>query len=93
MYDYIGQAFGNAASCLGRVAFIIYVVNLLRLGRKQKMIFWGLALLQLASNIVAILIMFLQCPGHGSNIWDRPGKSKCWGVEVQAYYGYFQGCM
>lgn len=93
MFDYITQALGLSASCLGRVAFTIYVLHLLGSEKSQKIILRALVAAQLVTNVVSILIMFLQCPSHGSAIWNRPGKAKCWDVRVQAYYGYFQGCM
>ena len=92
LFDYLTQSFGLAASCLGRVGCIIYVVNLLGSKRTHKMILWVTAALQVATNVISIIILFLQCPGHGSAIWNEPGKQKCWNVHVQAYYAYFLGC-
>lgn len=91
MYDYMTQAFGLAASCVGRIAFIVYLVGLLGTAGKRRIILYVLGGVQLVTNIVSILILFLQCPSHGSAIWNRPQEDKCWDVHVQAYYGYFQG--
>lgn len=92
MFDYLGQTFGLSATCVGRVAFSIYLLGVLRAARWQKAILWSLIAAQVITNILSLLIMFLQCPGQGSAIWNMPGKQKCWDVRVQAYYAYFQGC-
>ncbi|OBT77257.1 hypothetical protein VF21_04112 [Pseudogymnoascus sp. 05NY08] len=91
IFDYVTQALGLSASCLGRVAFTIYLLQLLGSSRTQRVMLWILITTQVVTNVVSILIMFLQCPGHGSAIWDRPNQTKCWGVHVQAYFGFFQG--
>ncbi|KAJ5812358.1 hypothetical protein N7474_008659 [Penicillium riverlandense] len=91
MYDYLTQAFGVAASCMGRISFIFYILGLLGIERLHRIILLLFISFQLTTNVVSILIMFLQCPGHASDIWGRPRKAGCWDVHVQAYYGYFQG--
>ena len=92
MHDYIAQAFGLCGSALGRIAFIVYVIGLLGIEKRYKVILWFLLSLQLVTNGIFIIIIFAQCPAHGSAIWNRPVRSKCWDPHVQAYYGYFQGC-
>jgi hypothetical protein len=91
MYDYLTQAFGVAASCMGRISFIFYILGLLGIERPHRIILWLFISFHLTTNAVSILIMFLQCPGHASDIWSRPRKTGCRNVHVQAYYGYFQG--
>lgn len=91
MHDYLAQTFGLAGGALGRVSFIVFVIGLLGQTLFQRIILWILLGLQVAINTMFIIIMFAQCPGHQSAIWNHPGKAKCWDLHVQAYYGYFQG--
>lgn len=91
MYDYLAQTFGIAGGTLGRIAFIVFVVRLLGTRRLYRVILWMLVGLQLVTNFVLIVILFVQCPGHASAIWAPSGKDNCWDVRVQAYYGYYQG--
>ncbi|CAG7918817.1 unnamed protein product [Penicillium olsonii] len=91
MYDYLAQAFGIVGGTLGRIAFIVFIVGLLGTRRLYRVILWGLVGLQLVTNLVLIVILSVQCPGHASAIWAPSGKNNCWDVRVQAYYGYYQG--
>lgn len=91
MYDYVAQAFGLASACAGRIGFMIYLFFLLVTAGRWRVFLLALGAIQLATNAVSIMIMFLQCPGHESAIWNRPRENYCWDVHVQAYYGYFQG--
>ncbi|KAF3398286.1 hypothetical protein F1880_005824 [Penicillium rolfsii] len=91
MHDYLAQTFGLAGGALGRVSFIVFIVGLLGQTRSHRITLWILAGLQIVINCIFIIIIFVQCPGHTSAIWDQSGKAKCWDVHVQAYYGYFQG--
>jgi hypothetical protein len=92
MYDYLAQTFGIAGGTLGRIAFIVFVVGLLGTRKAYRVILWVLVALQIVTNGMFIIILFVQCPGHASAIWSQDGKGKCWDVRVQAYYGYYQGC-
>ncbi|KAJ5118206.1 hypothetical protein N7448_009920 [Penicillium atrosanguineum] len=91
MHDYLAQALGLAGGAIGRVSFIVFIIGLLVQMPSQRIVLWVLIGLQVAVNSLFIIIIFVQCPGHGSAIWDDSGKKKCWGLHVQAYYGYFQG--
>ncbi|CEO58780.1 hypothetical protein PMG11_03482 [Penicillium brasilianum] len=91
MYDYLAQTFGLAGGALGRISFIIFIIGLLVQKRSQRIVLWILVALQVIVNSIFIIILFVQCPGHASAIWDHSGKVKCWDLHVQAYYGYFQG--
>ena len=92
MYDYLTQTFGIAGGTLGRIAFIVFVLGLLGTRKAYRVILWVLVALQIVTNGMFIIILFVQCPGHASAIWSQDGKGKCWDVRVQAYYGYYQGC-
>lgn len=92
MHDYLAQTFGLAGGAMGRISFIVFVVGLLVQKRSHRIILWILVGLQLVVNCVFIIILFVQCPGHASAIWDHSGRAKCWDPRVQAYYSYFQGC-
>lgn len=91
MHDYLAQTFGLAGGALGRISFIVFIIGLLVQTRSHRIILWILAGLQIIINCIFIIIIFVQCPGHTSAIWDQSGKAKCWDLHVQAYYGYFQG--
>ena len=91
MHDYLAQTFGLAGGALGRVSFIVFIIGLLVQTLSQRIILWALTGLQVANNTIFIVIMFVQCPDHQSAIWNHSGKTKCWDLQVQAYYGYFQG--
>jgi hypothetical protein len=91
MHDYLTQTFGLAGGAIGRVSFIVFIIGLLAQRSSQRIALWILAGLQVVVNSLFIVIIFVQCPGHGSAIWDHSGKKKCWDLRVQAYYGYFQG--
>ncbi|KAJ5827164.1 hypothetical protein N7447_003927 [Penicillium robsamsonii] len=91
MFDYLTQTFGIAGGTLGRISFIVFVIGLLGTRRSHRVILWIIAGLQILTNLILIIILFVQCPGHASAIWTQTGKHKCWDVRIQAYYGYYQG--
>ncbi|KAJ5664370.1 hypothetical protein N7507_005101 [Penicillium longicatenatum] len=91
MFDYLAQTFALAGGALGRISFIVFVIGLLVSKQWHRVVFWILVALQLIINSMFIIILFVQCPGHASAIWEHSEKSKCWNTKVQAYYGYFQG--
>lgn len=91
MFDYIAQTFGLAGGALGRVSFIVFLNGLLVSKQWHRITFWGLIALQVIVNGMFIIILFVQCPGHASAIWEHSNKGKCWNTRVQADYGYFQG--
>ncbi|KAJ5166769.1 uncharacterized protein N7482_005550, partial [Penicillium canariense] len=91
MHDYLAQTFGLAGGASGRISFIVFIIGLLVQKKSQRIMLWILAGLQVVVNTLFIIIIFVQCPGHGSAIWNHAGEAKCWNQHVQAYYGYFQG--
>ena len=91
MHDYLAQTFGLAGGAMGRISFIVFIIGLLVQKQSHRIILWILVGLQIVVNCIFIIIIFVQCPGHTSAIWDHTGKAKCWDAHVQAYYGYFQG--
>ncbi|KAJ5578002.1 uncharacterized protein N7459_006966, partial [Penicillium hispanicum] len=91
MFDYLTQTFAIIGGTIGRISFIVLIVGLLGSRLSYRIILWVLAGLQVVVNVMFIVIIFSQCPGHASAIWEHAGKAKCWDLHVQAYYGYFQG--
>ncbi|KAJ5950913.1 uncharacterized protein N7479_009326 [Penicillium vulpinum] len=91
MFDYLTQTFGIAGGTLGRISFIIFIIGLLGTRKSHRVILWIIVGLQIVTNLILIIILFVQCPGHASAIWAQNGEHKCWDVRVQAYYGYYQG--
>jgi hypothetical protein len=93
MYDYLGQTFGICGGVMGRIAFIVLINGLLAARKQWRAILWALMAAQIIINVLFILIIFLQCPGHASAIWsDSDDSGHCWDLRVQTYYGYFEGC-
>ncbi|KAJ5724386.1 hypothetical protein N7493_006114 [Penicillium malachiteum] len=91
MFDYLTQTFGLAGGALGRMSFIVFIIGLLVSRQWHRLVFWILIGFQLIINSMFIIILFVQCQGHASAIWEHSDKAKCWSTLVQAYYGYFQG--
>ncbi|CRG84247.1 dihydroxyacetone kinase [Talaromyces islandicus] len=92
MYDYLGQTFGICGGVMGRIAFIVLINGLLAARKQYRAILWALMAAQIIINVLFILIIFLQCPGHASAIWaDSDDSGDCWDLRVQTYYGYFEG--
>ncbi|KAH8705206.1 hypothetical protein BGW36DRAFT_310701 [Talaromyces proteolyticus] len=92
LYDYLGQTFGISGGVLGRISFIVLINGILGSRKGYRLILWTLVAAQVIVNILFILIIFLQCPGHASAIWSESDDSaKCWDLRVQTYYGYFEG--
>ncbi|KAJ6145399.1 hypothetical protein N7470_009294 [Penicillium chermesinum] len=91
MFDYLAQTFGLAAGAFGRISFIVFILGLLTSRLWQQVVLWILVALQITVNAVFIVILFVQCPGHQSAIWQHSDKEKCWSTHVQADYGYVQG--
>ncbi|CAI7627295.1 unnamed protein product [Penicillium discolor] len=90
MFDYLTQTFGISGGTFGRISFIVFVIELLGTRRSHRVILWIILILQILTNVLLIIILFVQCPGHGSAIWTKD-RGKCWDFRVQAYYGYYQG--
>lgn len=91
MHDYLTQTFGLAGGAIGRISFIVFIIGLLVQRSSQRIALWTLVGAQVVVNTLFIIIIFVQCPGHASAIWSHSGKAKCWSLDVQADYGYFQG--
>ena len=91
-YDYFSYGFGLASCLLSRIAFILYLIDLLGAKKIHRTILWTLLVLQLVINFFTILFIYIQCPGHPSAIWDQSIKAYCWSPVFQSDYGYFASC-
>ncbi|RAQ72755.1 hypothetical protein COH20_005094 [Aspergillus flavus] len=89
-YYVILQVFGIASSCMGRVAFIFYLLPILSTTKISKIILRGLLTLQVV-NFVSIVLLLSQCRDI-RGIWDPlfAERTECMDVSVEIYYGYFQ---
>ncbi|KAE8319709.1 hypothetical protein BDV41DRAFT_570638 [Aspergillus transmontanensis] len=89
-YYVILQVFGIASSCMGRVAFIFYLLPILSTTKISKIILRGLLALQVV-NFVSIVLLLSQCRDI-RGIWDPlfEERTECMDVSVEIYYGYFQ---
>lgn len=92
MYDYLAQAFGLGGSCFSRIAFILYLINLLGTRKAHRVVLWVLLWLQLVTHFVTILLIFIQCPGNTAAVFDHTINANCWSPVVQVDNGFFQGC-
>jgi hypothetical protein len=91
-YDYLSHGFGFAGSLLARIAFTLYLINLLGAAKIHRTILWTLLVIQLVINFITILFIYIQCPGHPSAMWDPSIKAYCWSPVVQLDIGYFSSC-
>ena len=91
-YDYLSHGFGLAGSLLARIAFTLYLINLLGATKIHRTILWTLLVIQLVINFITILFIYIQCPGHPSAIWDKSIKAYCWSPVIQSDLGYFTSC-
>ncbi|EED12802.1 conserved hypothetical protein [Talaromyces stipitatus ATCC 10500] len=90
LYDYLSQALGLAGGAISRVSFIVLIISILGTRKAYRIVLWVLVGAQIIINSLFILVIFLQCPGYTSAIWNVTGEGKCWDLRVQTYYGYFQ---
>jgi hypothetical protein len=91
MYDYFSHGFGLSGCLLARMAFILYLINLLGARKLHRVALWILLVSQFVTNFLCILLIYIQCPGNPSAIWNPSIKAYCWSPVVQSDYGYFIG--
>ncbi|KAL4965476.1 uncharacterized protein BDV14DRAFT_172718 [Aspergillus stella-maris] len=94
-YTMISQPFGVIAPLLGRISFMLFLLNSVitvhtASGLRRKLL-WCLIALQVPVNIVPCILQFTQCDPVDA-LWD-PSRlmTHCQGALVVKRFGYFQG--
>lgn len=89
MYYNLSSAFCIAGVSLARCAFILFLIPPLSSRRLYTVTFWAMLALEIVTNALSIVFIFLRCPKKGSNYWLV--ETGCWSVPVQQKYSYFTG--
>lgn len=92
----ISLAWGFLSPMAGRVSFLITMLFLAKTDAKVKR--WPIYIfifLQLAVNIVVLIIFYTQCGREIDILWlaskQNLWATKCWDPRIQTDLGYFQG--
>ncbi|KAE8356878.1 hypothetical protein BDV28DRAFT_126344 [Aspergillus coremiiformis] len=85
------QVLSVASTCVGRVAFILYLIPILSTRKIYKRSLWVLLALQVIVNVLTIILILSQCRDI-RGVWDAEiaSSTECMDGSVQLYYGYFQ---
>ncbi|KAJ5271239.1 hypothetical protein N7505_006997 [Penicillium chrysogenum] len=87
-YYTITEVCGVASTCLGRIAFILYLLPLLSTRRVFKISLWVLLAVQIVANIVMIVLILAQCRDI-RGVWDAKYATHCMEDYIQLRFGYF----
>ena len=91
-YSTISQAVVTLAATAGRLAFIIYLIELLAARKLHRLILWILVPCQVIINVISVFLLFFQCATHVDELFNPSKSSHCMSLDVQIDYAYFQGC-
>ncbi|OOF96531.1 hypothetical protein ASPCADRAFT_396098 [Aspergillus carbonarius ITEM 5010] len=83
------QCLSIVATGLGRAAFALYLLNILRQQRGVWFLLWVIFALQIIINIVSVITILVQCKNI-SSIWDTTVVTSCWDPNVDRIYAYVQ---
>jgi hypothetical protein len=89
---YIGLAILIGGTAMGRAAFIAYLLAILGSQKWQRIIFISLAVMELAVNLVSMVLIFATCRPPAL-LWDSTLTGTCMSTDVSTDYGYFQSSM
>ncbi|EDO02627.1 predicted protein [Sclerotinia sclerotiorum 1980 UF-70] len=82
---------GVISPTLGRISFAVHLTRLLGHSQNIRRFLYFLIAQNALINLLALILLFFQCPNISYN-WDRVGyKDQCWSVKTEAAIGYFQG--
>ncbi|KAJ5405818.1 hypothetical protein N7465_007102 [Penicillium sp. CMV-2018d] len=87
-FNVIMEICNIASTCLGRVAFILYLLPVLSIRKAFKISLWVLLIVQIAANIVMIILVLTQCRDI-RGIWNPEYATDCMEDTIQLYFGYF----
>lgn len=90
-------AWGFASPMFGRIAFCVTLLFLSGTDpRVKKWPIYVFIVLQVAVNMVAIIVFYSQCGSDIEILWDPTKQaseySQCSNPIIQTNYGYWQGC-
>ncbi|KAL4940011.1 hypothetical protein BDV06DRAFT_197629 [Aspergillus oleicola] len=94
-YMMISQPFGVIAPLLGRISFMLFLLNSVitvhTANDRRRKLLWCLIGLQVPVNIVPCILQFTQCDPVDA-LWDPLRlMTHCQGARVVQKFGYFQG--
>ncbi|KAL4930977.1 uncharacterized protein BDV17DRAFT_29813 [Aspergillus undulatus] len=94
-YAMISQPFGVIAPLLGRISFMLFLLNsvitMKTMHNLRRKLLWCLIGLQIPINIIPCILQFTQCNPVDA-LWDPLQLMlKCQGARVVQKFGYFQG--
>ncbi|KAJ5588281.1 hypothetical protein N7537_010959 [Penicillium hordei] len=87
-FNIIMEVCSIASTCLGRVAFILYLLPVLSIRKVFKISLWVLLAVQIAANIVMIVLVLAQCRDI-RGVWNAEYATDCMEDTIQLYFGYF----
>ncbi|RAK99317.1 uncharacterized protein BO80DRAFT_478038 [Aspergillus ibericus CBS 121593] len=90
-YSTISQAVITLAATAGRLAFIIYLIELLAARKLHRIILWVLVPCQIIVNVISVFLLFFQCTTHVNKLFNPSQSNSCMSLDVQIDYAYFQG--
>jgi len=90
--DWISHAFAITSTSLGKVAFALFLLRIIPVGKKKERYFLhGFNILLVLIQIPLIIITYVQC-NPVAGLWEPDIGAKCWNPQTQASYAVFQGC-
>ncbi|QQK42525.1 integral membrane protein [Penicillium digitatum] len=88
MYYTIEEVCSVTSTCLGRVAFILYLLPVLSTRKVFKISLWVLFALQITANSVMVILILSQCHDI-RGVWDPKYATNCTEDYIQLRFGYF----
>ncbi|EFX00537.1 integral membrane protein [Grosmannia clavigera kw1407] len=86
-FNITSQSFGILGSTLGRLSFIVFMVQLFGFKKSLARGLWVLFALQCITNGVAIICIYAQC-SDARALYNHSVVADCWPDYVQTYIGY-----
>ncbi|KAJ5426806.1 hypothetical protein N7465_001876 [Penicillium sp. CMV-2018d] len=87
-YYTLTEICGVVSTCLGRIAFILYLLPVLSTRRLFKIGLWILLAMQIAANAVMVSLILAQCHDI-RGVWDPEYATDCMEDYIQLRFGYF----
>ncbi|KAJ6118741.1 hypothetical protein N7471_013361 [Penicillium samsonianum] len=87
-YYTITEVCSVASTCLGRIAFILYLLPVLSTRKFFKISLWILFAMQIVANFVMIVLILSQCHDI-RGVWDPKYATNCMEDYIQLRFGYF----
>ncbi|KAJ5437264.1 hypothetical protein N7445_005808, partial [Penicillium cf. griseofulvum] len=87
-YYVVTEVCSVASTCLGRVAFILYLLPVLSTKKVFKICLWVLFAVQIVANIVMIVLILAQCRDI-RGVWDKEYATNCMEDYIQLRFAYF----